>query len=137
MLALAILFTEVLVYPRNLMKPLFIRDFGTFFSSLLICKVPNIYSFFVLIFTSAVERFKQRDNNYFCRNHIIKLHQFKGNCVAVYIDSSCTAKDEQTFLLTVTVLLQVSKHAGSQKNPKVLAESLNWLSDSIKGFGFK
>ena len=37
----------------------------------------------------------------------------------------------------VGVLLQISKHAGSQKNPKVLAESLNWLSDAIKGFGFK
>ena len=35
------------------------------------------------------------------------------------------------------VFLQISKHAGSQKNPKVLAESLNWLSDAIKGFGFK
>lgn len=35
------------------------------------------------------------------------------------------------------ISLKVSKHAGSQKNPKVLAESLNWLSDSIKGFGFK
>ena len=37
----------------------------------------------------------------------------------------------------VGVFLQISKHAGSQKNPKVLAESLNWLSDAIKGFGFK
>nr|XP_058951305.1 cytoskeleton-associated protein 5-like isoform X2 [Pocillopora verrucosa] len=35
------------------------------------------------------------------------------------------------------ISLKVSKHAGSQKNPKVLAESLNWLSDAIKGFGFK
>ena len=35
------------------------------------------------------------------------------------------------------VFFQISKHAGSQKNPKVLAESLNWLSDAIKGFGFK
>ncbi|XP_015769974.1 PREDICTED: cytoskeleton-associated protein 5-like [Acropora digitifera] len=45
-----------------------------------------------------------------------------------------------TFAETISlnyISLKVSKHAGSQKNPKVLAESLNWLSDSIKGFGFK
>ncbi|XP_022781710.1 cytoskeleton-associated protein 5-like [Stylophora pistillata] len=35
------------------------------------------------------------------------------------------------------ISLKVSKHSGSQKNPKVLAESLNWLSDAVKGFGFK
>ncbi|KAJ7391009.1 hypothetical protein OS493_021029 [Desmophyllum pertusum] len=35
------------------------------------------------------------------------------------------------------ISLKVSKHAGSQKNPKVLAEALNWLSDAIKAFGFK
>ncbi|XP_078348745.1 cytoskeleton-associated protein 5-like isoform X2 [Oculina patagonica] len=35
------------------------------------------------------------------------------------------------------ISLKVSKHAGSQKNPKVLAESLNWLSDAVKAFGFK
>lgn len=32
---------------------------------------------------------------------------------------------------------QVSGCAGEQKNPKVLAESLNWLGDSIKAFGMK
>jgi len=35
------------------------------------------------------------------------------------------------------ISLKVSKHAISQKNPKVLAESLNWLADAVKGFGFK
>jgi len=47
------------------------------------------------------------------------------------------SRGQSDLLPTVAVLSQVSKHAGSQKNPKVLAESLNWLSDSIKGFGFK
>ncbi|CAB4031361.1 cytoskeleton-associated 5-like, partial [Paramuricea clavata] len=33
------------------------------------------------------------------------------------------------------VSLKVSGCAGEQKNPKVLAESLNWLGDAIKAFG--
>ncbi|KAK3702253.1 hypothetical protein QZH41_019815, partial [Actinostola sp. cb2023] len=35
------------------------------------------------------------------------------------------------------VSLKVAKLAGGQKNPKVIAESLNWLGEAIKEFGFK
>ncbi|XP_028419152.1 cytoskeleton-associated protein 5-A-like, partial [Dendronephthya gigantea] len=35
------------------------------------------------------------------------------------------------------VSLKVSGCASGQKNPKVLSESLNWLSDAIKAFGMK
>ena len=32
---------------------------------------------------------------------------------------------------------QVTKHAFEQKSPKVQSESLNWLSQAIKDFGFR
>ena len=79
------------------MKALFVWDLVTFYSHCWYTVFQILMAFLFWFFTSAVERCKQRDNNHFCRNHIIKLHQFKGNCVAVYIDSSSTAEDNQTF----------------------------------------
>ena len=37
----------------------------------------------------------------------------------------------------LTVSLQVMKHAFEQKSPKVQSESLDWLSQAIKDFGFR
>ena len=33
--------------------------------------------------------------------------------------------------------MQVTKHAFEQKSPKVQSESLDWLSQAIKDFGFR
>ena len=35
------------------------------------------------------------------------------------------------------VVIQVMKHSFEQKSPKVQSESLDWLSQAIKDFGFR